>query len=106
MQDSTDMITKVQKFETSSEMHIKAQSLETRVDKMMQEMDNVQKLMHMPFEPSDDDDLYEDPSGDFDIDGITTSVAIQQQVGFEFFISEGRKKNGSGAILYISNMNY
>ena len=48
MQDSTVMKNNVQKFDASNAMQIKAQSLETRVDKMMQEMDNVQKLMHMP----------------------------------------------------------
>ena len=50
VQDSTNVNTKVHtlKASTENEMHIKAQSLETRVDKMMQEMDNVQKLMHMP----------------------------------------------------------
>ena len=50
MQDSTKVNTKVHtlKASTENEMHIKAQSLESRVDKMMQEMDNVQKLMHMP----------------------------------------------------------
>ena len=51
MQDSTNVNTKVHsllKASSENEMHIKAQSLETRVDKMMQEMDNVQKLMHMP----------------------------------------------------------
>ena len=50
MQDSTKVNTKVHtlKASTETEMHIKAQSLESRVDKMMQEMDNVQKLMHMP----------------------------------------------------------
>jgi len=78
MQESTNVKTNVKKFENSSAMHIKAQNLETRVDKMMQEMSNVQKLMHFPLgEPSDDDDLYEDPSGDFDIDDITESVNIQ-----------------------------
>ena len=45
MQDSTVMKNNVQKFDASNAMQIKAQSLETRVDKMMQEMDNVQKLM-------------------------------------------------------------
>ena len=81
MQESTNVKTNVKKFENSSAMHIKAQNLETRVDKMMQEMDNVQKLMHFPLgEPSDDDDLYEDPSGDFDIDDITESVNIQPKV--------------------------
>ena len=68
-------------------MHIKAKSLENRVEKMLQEMDNVQKMMHMPTPPSPSDvasdDEYEDPSGDFDIESITTSVAIQpQQVSF------------------------
>ena len=50
VQDSTNVNTKVHtlKASTENEMHIKAQSLESRVDKMMQEMDNVQKLMHMP----------------------------------------------------------
>ena len=50
VQDSTNVNTKVHtlKASTENEMHIKAQILETRVDKMMQEMDNVQKLMHMP----------------------------------------------------------
>ena len=50
VQVSTNVNTKVHslKASTENEMHIKAQNLETRVDKMMQEMDNVQKLMHMP----------------------------------------------------------
>ena len=36
MQDSTVMKNNVQKFDASNAMQIKAQSLETRVDKMMQ----------------------------------------------------------------------
>jgi len=101
VQDSTNVNTKVHtlKASTGNEMHIKAQILESRVDKMMQEMDNVQKMMHMPsdqdlgmprgiprtpsfpdtfsLDPSDDDDQYEDPSGDFDIESLkTASVAI------------------------------
>ena len=63
----------------STDMQIKAKSLESRVDKMMQDMNNVQKLMQLPenlSQPqfSDEEDQFEDPSGEFDIESTAFTV--------------------------------
>ncbi len=65
-------------------VHLRTQSLENRLDKMMQEMDNVQKMMQLSTmeqdlgQWSDEEDEYEDPSGD--IESSSTTHHQQQEI--------------------------
>lgn len=50
----------------NNDVEARAKLLESRVDKMMAEMGNVQKMMmKSSADDTDDDELFEDPSGDF-----------------------------------------